>query len=302
MAALYTIDCDYLFKEYAASYLLVEGGKAAFIENNTAFCVPKLLATLQQAGLRASDVEYVIVTHVHLDHAGGTSALMERCPNAVCLAHPRAAKHLIDPSRLVTGARKVYGEKRFSELYGEIGGIAAARVRVMHDEETLVWGQRQFTFLHTRGHANHHFCIHDSLLEGTFTGDAFGIHYPSLQSGGLFVFPSTSPTEFHAGEARESIHRIASRSKRVFPTHFGQCNEVLTMKEQLLDWIDFSEKLQLRAAESGLSCQQEVDERFRQALSQRGILSESTWELTKLDRELNAAGIQHAAASSIPTA
>lgn len=307
MSQLYTIDCDYQFKEYAASYLLIEGSKAAFVENNTTFCVPKLLRTLEQAGLQASDVEYIIVTHVHLDHAGGTSALMALCPNAVCLAHPRAVKHLVDPSRLVAGARHVYGEKRFSELYGEIGAVPAARVRALQDEEKLRWGAREFTFLHTRGHANHHFCIYDSSLEGTFTGDAFGIHYPSLQLSGLFVFPSTSPTEFHAQEARESIYRVANCSKRVFPTHFGECKEVLAMKEQLLDWIDFSEELQLRAAQSGLDsagrlalCQQDIDERFRRELQKRGLLSAATWELTKLDRELNAAGIAHAAASSIP--
>jgi glyoxylase-like metal-dependent hydrolase (beta-lactamase superfamily II) len=309
VTTLYTIDCEYQFKDYAASYLLIEEGKATFIENNTAFCVPKLLRTLREAGLDGADVEYVIVTHVHLDHAGGTSALMARCPNAICLAHPRAARHLIDPSRLVAGARQVYGEKRFSELYGEISGIPAARVRAMQDEEKLEWGKREFTFLHTRGHANHHFCVHDSKLEGTFTGDAFGIRYPVLQTSGLFVFPSTSPTEFHAGEAQKSIHRIAVRSKRVFPTHFGQCNDVEGMKNQLLDWIEFSALLQDRASRSGLEpapmlalCQQAVDGRFREALSEKGLLNASNWELTRLDRELNAAGIQHAAASSIPNA
>lgn len=169
MRQVITIDCDYLFPQYAASYLLIEGDRAAFIENNTVHAVPRLLSALKQAGLTPEQVEYVVITHVHLDHAGGSAALMQACPGATLLAHPRAARHVKDPSRLIAGARAVYGDARFEALYGKIDPVPAERVREMGDEEILRWRGREWTFLHTRGHANHHFCIYDSALKGVFT-------------------------------------------------------------------------------------------------------------------------------------
>jgi glyoxylase-like metal-dependent hydrolase (beta-lactamase superfamily II) len=304
---LITIDCDYVLPEYAASFLIIDQGKAVFIENNTQHCVPKLLATLVHAGLQPKDVDYVIVTHVHLDHAGGTSELMAHCPEAKVLAHPRAARHIVDPSRLVEGAKQVYGEERFLKLYGSIVGVPADRVQSMEDGEVLQWQNREFHFLHTRGHANHHFCIHDTLLNGTFTGDAFGIHYPSLQRQGLFVFPSTSPVDFHAVEARKSIDRIlALRGSQIFFTHFGQSTQVSAIAEQLHKWIDFSEALQNEAAQRAPDreevyrfCLDRIDERFRAVLSAKGLDPGAFWSLLKFDRELNAAGIAHAAIQSI---
>ncbi|MEZ4384491.1 MAG: MBL fold metallo-hydrolase, partial [Nannocystaceae bacterium] len=126
MADVRTIDTLYLGNpRFAACFLLTEGERAAFVETNTNFAVPRLLEALRASGRRPEDVDYVIVTHVHLDHAGGASKLMAACPNATLLAHPRAAPHLIDPSKLVASARQVYGAERFAALYGEIEAIAA---------------------------------------------------------------------------------------------------------------------------------------------------------------------------------
>src|SRR4051812_2894369 len=116
MSSVTTIDCNYLAPEFAASYLLHQDGQAAFVDNNTAHAVPLLLAQLRREGLAPEQVAYVIITHVHLDHAGGTSVLMKACPNATLLAHPRATKHIIDPAKLVASARKVYGDALFEKL------------------------------------------------------------------------------------------------------------------------------------------------------------------------------------------
>lgn len=297
-----TIDCDYLLPRFAAAYLLVEKKSAAFVENNTAHAIPKLLKALSENGLSPKDVEYVVITHVHLDHAGGTSALMKACPNAICLAHPRAAKHVRDPAKLIAGAKAVYGEKRFEQLYGEIEPVPANRVREMADGEVLRWGEREWEFLHTRGHAKHHFCLWDSKVDGIFTGDAFGICYPDLQAGGLFAFASTSPTDFEPQFARGAAHQIAARAPRAYPTHYGEVGNVKAVAQMLVEWIDFSESLVGKAKSSSLSdeelpafCQQSLDARFRSEMEKRNVFSSEAWARLAIDRELNAAGLAHAA-------
>ena len=180
--SIVTIDTHYLGRsEFAAAYLIVDGDRAAFIDNNTNAAVPRLLAALDDHGLTPAQVAYIIITHVHLDHAGGTSALAAACPDATVIAHPRAAPHVIAPERLVESASAVYGATEFKRLYGTIEPVPADRVRSMEDEEVLAFGARELTFLHTRGHANHHFCVADSATGVIFTGDAFGLAYPALQ-------------------------------------------------------------------------------------------------------------------------
>ena len=205
--------------------------------------MPLLLQKLEAEGLSPEQVDYAIVTHIHLDHSGGSSALLEACPNAKLLCHPKAARHLIDPSRLVASSQAVYGEEQFAELYGEIRPIPEERVRIMEDDSVVQWGSRSFRFLHTRGHADHHFVIHDSGSEGVFTGDSFGIAYPILQKPDTpFLFPSTSPTQFHAEEARKSVRRIRDcGAARLFLTHFGEFTDLETGEAQLLSGIDAHE-------------------------------------------------------------
>jgi glyoxylase-like metal-dependent hydrolase (beta-lactamase superfamily II) len=193
---LHTVDCDYLGAEFACAYLRVSGGEAAVIETNTSHAAPKILAALDAAGVARESVRYVVITHIHLDHAGGAHALMRALPHATLLAHPRAARHAIDPSRIVAGATAVYGAARFAELYGEVLPIDAARVRAMDDDSEVPFGAGALRFLHTRGHANHHMVVHDPQRDTVFTGDAFGLVYPALQRAERFIFPSTSSRTF----------------------------------------------------------------------------------------------------------
>lgn len=299
-----TIDCEYVQPGFAAAYLLVEGREAAFVETNTTHALPRLLAALERAGRGPEDVRWVIVTHVHLDHAGGASALMQACPNATLLAHPRAAPHLIDPSRLVQSARKVYGDAHFDALYGRIDPIPAERVRSMQDEETLAWGARTLRFLHTRGHANHHFVVHDSASDGVFTGDAFGLRYPVRQDAGLFVFPTTSPTEYDPDAAIESVKRIAKTGSRVFLTHFGEITDVAAAEAQLLGHLAFSADLLARAQAGGEAgdalqafCHRELVAHYRETFAASGLaIDPGDDPVLKLDLELNAQGIAFVAA------
>ena len=242
MSTIHTIDTHYLDQsEIAAAYLVIEGERAAFVDNNTNFAVPRLMAALEAQELSPEQVEYLIITHVHLDHAGGTSKLADACPNATVLAHPRAAPHVIDPSKLVASASAVYGEENFRKLYGTIEPVSEDRVRVMDDEETLRFGNRELRFLHTRGHANHHFCIADSASGAICAGDAFGIAYPRLQREGTFAFPSTSPTDFEPELARESVRRlVAEKPDRIYVTHFGAVIDIETAAGQLIKHLEDS--------------------------------------------------------------
>ncbi len=299
-----TIDCQYLLPRFAAAYLLIEDGEATFVETNTTHALPHLLGALKQAGLSTAAVKHVIITHVHLDHAGGAGVLMEQCPNATLLAHPRAAPHVVDPSKLVASARKVYGDARFDALYGRIAPVPQGRVRIMEDDQVLQWGSRTLRFLHTRGHANHHFCVVDTGTQAIFTGDAFGLCYPVLQGGGLFVFPSTSPTDFDATLARQSLERIVrSGATRAFLTHYGEVTQLAEAASQMKDHLDFSEALMVEAAASALPddaleglVTPRLKARLEDGLRARGLaLDAANWDVLALDVDLNGQGVAHAA-------
>ena len=304
--SVHIIDCDYIAPQVAAAYLITEGGRGVFVENNTAHAVPRLLQALRDQRVAPETVDYLIITHVHLDHAGGTSELLRHCPNAKVLAHPRAARTIVDPSRLIASARQVYGEARFENLYGEILPVDAARVRIPEDGEEIRWGNRSFRFIYTRGHANHHFCIVDSGSEGIFTGDSFGLAYPAFQGGGLFLFPSTSPTDFDPDEARLSIAKIrASGAKRAFLTHFGEIPLNDRAVSEILTHLDFTEKLYRQCLASGKTldemskrCKAELTGYYLKVLKDRGTpveVSRGLPEILELDLDLNAAGIAHSA-------
>lgn len=294
-----TIDCDYLQPRFAAAYLRVAGDEAAFVETNTAHAAPKLLAALADRGMRPEQVRWVIVTHVHLDHAGGAGAIMRACPNATLLAHPRAVRHLTDPSKLVASATKVYGEDRFRALYGTIEPVPAERVMSLDDGAQVEIGGAKLSFLHTRGHANHHFVVHDPAADAVFTGDAFGLVYPDLQRPGPFAFPSTSPTDFDAAEARKAIDRIAGLGVRsALLTHYGEVRAIDAVAAQLRGWIDLSEAALVDAAAgdlAGAAMEKAIEGKLWAAFAERMTLTEKDRETLRLDVELNAQGLAWAA-------
>ena len=223
-----TIDCLYRRARHAASFLIIENGEAVFVETNTVHAVPILLDALKQNGIAPEQVRHVIVTHIHFDHAGGASVLLDHCPGADVICHPRAQRHLVDPARLIESAKGVYGADTFERLYMPMHEIAENRVHSVDDGAQLRFGGRTFTFIHTRGHANHHMCIHDSETGGVFTGDAFGVEYDNARPGGQpFLLCSAAPTDFDPGEALASVGKImAFHPSRLFLTHYGELTGV----------------------------------------------------------------------------
>ncbi len=298
-----TIDCQYTRPRFAAAYLIIDGDQAAFVDNNTAHAVPLLLAALRGGGLTPSQVTTVIITHVHLDHAGGTSELMKACPSARLLAHPKAARHMTQPEKLIRSARKVYGDQAFEQMYGRIEPIPESRVQAVEDGASVPFGTSgaPLRFLHTRGHANHHMCIHDPETASVFTGDSFGLRYPDLQRAGLFIFPSTSPTDFNYAEAVSSLDKIlATGARTAYPTHFGAVSDLPAAAAQLREHLEFSRDLMERAAgisdaRLGAVFLKELTAHFESAARARGLeLTADDRELLRMDIDLNAQGLAFA--------
>ncbi|HTD10879.1 MAG TPA: MBL fold metallo-hydrolase [Steroidobacteraceae bacterium] len=229
------VDAEYLYSGHAAAHIIVDGGRAAFVDVGTNNSVPYLLAALSELGVPRAAVDYVLLTHVHLDHAGGAGTLMAELPNARAVLHPRGALHMSDPSRLIAGARAVYGEERFARLYGELVPIAPARVRVVQDGERLRLGERELEFLHARGHAEHHYVVVDAAHASIFSGDTFGISYRALETPkGAFITPSTVPTQFDPEQHLASIDRmLAYHPESVYLMHFSRVTGVPRLAEML---------------------------------------------------------------------
>ena len=227
-----------------AAHLIVDGGRAAFVDTGTAHSLPTLLATLERKGLERSAVDWVLTTHVHLDHAGGAGALMRELPNARCAVHPRGARHLVDPSKLIAGSREVFGAERYERVYGEIVPIEASRVFVAEDGARIRLGGRELELIHTPGHALHHYCVVDEANALVFSGDTFGLSYRDFDvDGRAFIFPTTTPVHFDPQALCASVDRLMSYAPRsIFLTHYAEVTELerlaREMKERVLAFAD----------------------------------------------------------------
>lgn len=195
---------------------------------------------LEALGFSLDQVKYIIVTHIHLDHSGGAGLLIKECPNATVVVHPRGAKHLADPERLIAGARVVYGE-RFSELFEPIIAVPLERLLVKDEGATLKIGPTcTLKFLDTPGHAKHHFSIYDPVSNGMFTGDTVGIRYEQLIRDGVDLFlPSTSPNQFDPEAMRRAISRMLGMNLDcIYFGHFGMTNNPNKALRQVSEWLD----------------------------------------------------------------
>jgi len=242
------IDAEYGRHMLDASHLLVHDGRAAFIDTGTTHSVPGLLAAMGQRGVRPGQVDYVFVTHVHLDHAGGAGALMQALPNATAVVHPRGAPHLARPEKLIAGTRAVYGDEAFERMYGDIIPIPESRIHVPADGETLRLAGRTLSCLFTEGHARHHYCLHDPQAAAVFTGDSFGVSYRDFDTAaGPFIFPTTTPVHFDPQPAHEAVDRIMALAPRyLFLTHFSRVDATPALARQMHESLDAYVALALR--------------------------------------------------------
>jgi len=224
------------------SYILQED-ELTIIETGPSISIPYLIKGLEELNVRLEDVKYVIATHIHLDHSGGAGLLLEKCPNAKIVVHPKAARHVIDPSRLIQGAKAVYGDD-FDRYFNPVLPISEDRVIIKEDNDTLQIGKDcTLKFLDSPGHCLHHFSIYDPISNGIFTGDTLGVRYETLAHIPLFL-PSTSPNQFDPDQMLASVDLVEALDVDiVFFGHFSMTTEVEELYKQLREWIPlFMEK------------------------------------------------------------
>jgi glyoxylase-like metal-dependent hydrolase (beta-lactamase superfamily II) len=296
---LHLIDTDYVRPGLAAAHLLVDSGRAAFIDTGPGPAAPKLLAALDELGLARTDVDYLFLTHVHLDHAGGAGQLMQALPNAQAVLHPRGAPHLIDPAKLITGSIAVYGEQVFQRLYGEIVPIPAERVITTTDGMRLSLGRRTFEFIDAPGHARHHHCPIDLDQRDVYAGDNFGICYRELDTAaGPFMLPTTTPVQFEPEAWHRTIDRMLSyRPRRIVQTHFGPVTDVTRLAQDLHASIDELVRIARRHADApdrSARIRADMFAFFSAGLDAHGHPSDLARRHALLDEdvELNAQGLE----------
>ena len=296
-----TIDTGFHRPVFDAAYLLIENGRAAFVDCGTQHSIPALLAALDANGLTPDDVDWLILTHVHLDHAGGAGALMRRLPNARLAVHPRGAPHMIDPSRLVAGATAVYGEAEMARSYGEIVPVPAERVVVAGDGFVVDLAGRPLLCVDTPGHARHHLCVWDQRSRAWFTGDTFGLSYREFDSArGPFALPTSSPVQFEPEPLKQSIRTLLARDPAaMYLTHYGRVEDVQRLGADLIEQIDGMVRIARAAAQAS---SEDLHARLTAALADYFLaragehgsaLSEAqARDVLAVDFELNAQGLE----------
>jgi glyoxylase-like metal-dependent hydrolase (beta-lactamase superfamily II) len=293
------IDTGFVRPLFDASHLVVEGGRAAFVDVGTSYSVPGLLAVLEAKGLRAESVDYVIVTHVHLDHAGGAGEMMRRLPRARLVVHPRGARHMVDPSKLWAGASAVYGEDVLIRSYGQLVPVDPSRIDEAPEGFVLELGGRPLLFLDTPGHARHHFCVWDEASRSMFTGDTFGLCYRELASPrGAFILPTTTPVQFEPEALLASMDRLLEHQPgALLLTHYSQVTEIGRLAADLRREI--GELVALGRAQDG---KHDRGERLRAGVEElclgwvldhgTPLPRERVREILAVDIELNAQGLE----------
>jgi hydroxyacylglutathione hydrolase len=294
------VDSVYDRRMQTAIHLLIEDGRAAIIDTGTSHAVPHVMAALKARGIAPAQVDYVILTHVHLDHAGGAGQLMARFPHARLTVHPRGARHIIDPSRLIAATVAIYGEQETRRLYGEILPVPRERVLETPEGATLRLAGRELLCLDAPGHARHHVVLRDAVTGHFFAGDTFGISYRELdQDGRQFSFPTTSPSQFDPPALHGSIDRMLSYGPgALYVTHFGRLTDLTALAADLHRLIDAHAELGERHRRAGAERKRLLAEGVRAlVLAERErqgwrLPSEKVLEVFALDIELNAQGIE----------
>ena len=290
------VDTEYVRPQMDAAHIVTAGGRVAVIDTGPNTAVPLILAALQQLQLAPEQVDFLFLTHVHLDHAGGAGALMRALPLATCVVHPRGAPHMIDPARLIEGTRAVYGDALYSKLYGEILPIQRERLAISQDGSRFALSGRVFECVHTPGHALHHQAIVDFDANSIFTGDTFGVSYREFDtSRGPWIMPTTTPTQFDPGQLKASIIRLMQfRPRRIYLTHYSEVGDCARLANDMIDAVDEFVKIARAAGAQDISrIRFDLRRMAHESLREHGCtMSEAAIDaILGKDIELNAAGL-----------
>ena len=300
---IHAVDTGFHRPAFDAAFLIVENGRAAFVDTGTNHSVPRLLAALGSLGLAPDAVDFVIPTHVHLDHAGGAGLLMRSLPAARLVVHPLGARHLIDPARLMDSATRVYGPEEVERSYGTVVGVDSARVLRSADGMVLDFAGRALKFLDTPGHARHHHCIWDERSRGFFTGDTFGLSYREFDNAehGAWIMPTSTPIQFDPVALRRSVQRmLAHEPACMYLTHYSRAGQdardVQRLGALLLAQMDEMVALALRLPDDAArhaTLVRGLGEIHLKSLRAHGctLPDEHILAMLDLDLELNAQGL-----------
>jgi len=298
-SGIYCIDAGYYKPQLASIHLIHSQGRIAIVDTGTNYSIPEVSTLLTQLGLNYLHVDYIILTHIHLDHAGGASKLMRLCKNAQLVVHPKGARHMHDPTKLIEGTKAVYGEQAYKKLYGDINSIELTRIIQSEDEQNLNLADRPLSLIHTPGHADHHHCIVDHHSNSVFTGDTLGVSYSALRNEShSFVMPTTTPVQFNPLALHKSIDKVMSyQPQTLYLTHYSalipSSRIIAGLHEQIDDFVMLTDK----AADSGnnllSTLEHDITEYLvRRCLNEIDSISETTArEWITLDARLNAQGL-----------
>ena len=292
------VDTEYVRPGLAAAHIVQRAGRAAFVDVGTSHSVPHLLAALEQLGVPRAAVDYVFLTHVHLDHAGGAGKLLQELPNARAVLHPRGAPHLIEPEKLIAASKVVYGEEQYRRLYGDIVPIAPERVIVTKDGQRVDLAGRVFELIHTPGHALHHHCVVDLQHAAIFTGDTFGLSYREFDTDrGAFIVPTSTPTQFDPEQLIASIERmLAYRPEAMYLMHYSRVTDVprlgADLKKQVRQLADIALG-NASASDPKAAMIRDMRALWLRLAREHGCMmpDEEVYELLGPDIELNAQGL-----------
>lgn len=293
------IDAGYGREGLAAIHVVIHRGRAAIVDAGTAASVPRVLAALREAAVAPEQVDWLVLTHIHLDHAAGAGPLMQACPNARVVVHPRGVRHLADPTRLWSANAEVYGSERVLELYGEPVPIAPERIVAGEEGLRIELAGRSFRVLDTPGHTRHHIALWDETARSCFVGDVFGVSYRELDSDGrCFVFPSTMPSEFDPDALHVSIDRIvALRPEAIYLGHYSRVTGVERIAADLHRLIDAQVAVARAARGHGLKRHVEIlaglEQIVRDEVERQGtpLPEDEVIELLRVDLDMNAQGL-----------
>jgi len=306
---LYALDAGYVRPLLAAIHLVVDSGRVAVIDTGSNAALPRVLQALAELSVDVDAVDYVILSHIHLDHAGGAGAMMRAFPNAKLVVHPRGVRHMVDPAKLMAATEEVYGRELARSLYGELVPVAAERVVATTDGLTLAIGARRLVCYDAPGHAKHHVVIHDPQAAAVFTGDTFGLSYREMDvDGRAFVFPTTTPSQFEPDHLRRSIERIlALQPEAVYLTHFSRIAPPEPLAADLLRRL---ERLVVITRSAAVGAREAIEPRIATEMAdfllaearQHGVrlTDEEILALWRNDIDLNAQGLALWAKSAPP--
>ena len=232
------IDTKMVGRYLVTSAYLVAADEPALVETGPQTSSKAVLRGLQALGYGPADLAHIVVTHIHLDHAGGVGTIARRFSNATVWVSERGAPHLADPSRLVASTERTYGAERMRQMFGSVEPVAAERLHAIEDGDEIALGGRTLGVMYTPGHASHHVALHDSATGAVFAGDALGVHLPDVG----VLRPATPPPDFDPALACESIERIRGRGDLLLLSHFGPVQEVDHICElatkRIRDWSE----------------------------------------------------------------